>query len=235
MRFGVFFAFKPWYSFVTSTSSVQAFVVKNSCNFSPPIPVLHITQQKTKGHFQWLTYPLSSSFCSSSGSHSLPCSPRGGCCSHLLISRAQTRVEKTPWGTFWMGLVVVIAVTIPDHHPARASFWTCQIHRLGIDRGFARAFIHRFRRHRCSFGQAAHKSEQSLRLERIYPRLCHPRTRRILSRHRLVLHLAAHAHHGLRRNRFCLAQLDAAREDSNIFCNCITIQCITSFIFLLTS
>lgn len=30
-----------------------------------------------------------------------------------LISRAQTRVEKTPWTTFWMGLGVSIAVTIP--------------------------------------------------------------------------------------------------------------------------
>jgi hypothetical protein len=30
-----------------------------------------------------------------------------------LVSRAQTRVEKTPWGSFWMGLVIVIAVTIP--------------------------------------------------------------------------------------------------------------------------
>jgi hypothetical protein len=30
-----------------------------------------------------------------------------------VVSRAQTRVEKTPWGTFGMGLIVVIAVTIP--------------------------------------------------------------------------------------------------------------------------
>lgn len=30
-----------------------------------------------------------------------------------LISRAQTRVDKTPMQTFWMGLVIVIAVTIP--------------------------------------------------------------------------------------------------------------------------
>ena len=30
-----------------------------------------------------------------------------------LIARAQTRVEKTPWGTFWLGLILVIAVTIP--------------------------------------------------------------------------------------------------------------------------
>lgn len=30
-----------------------------------------------------------------------------------IVSRAQARVEKTPWGTFWMGLVIVIAVTIP--------------------------------------------------------------------------------------------------------------------------
>jgi hypothetical protein len=30
-----------------------------------------------------------------------------------VVSRAQTRVEKTPWGTFWMGITVVIAVTIP--------------------------------------------------------------------------------------------------------------------------
>lgn len=30
-----------------------------------------------------------------------------------LISRAQTRVEKTPWGTFGMGLIVVIALVIP--------------------------------------------------------------------------------------------------------------------------
>ena len=30
-----------------------------------------------------------------------------------LVTRAQTRVDKTPWGTFWLGLVVVIAITIP--------------------------------------------------------------------------------------------------------------------------
>ncbi len=30
-----------------------------------------------------------------------------------LISRAQTRVEKTPMQTFWMGVMIVIAVTIP--------------------------------------------------------------------------------------------------------------------------
>jgi hypothetical protein len=30
-----------------------------------------------------------------------------------LISRAQTRVDKTPMQSFWMGLVVIIAVTIP--------------------------------------------------------------------------------------------------------------------------
>lgn len=30
-----------------------------------------------------------------------------------LITRSQTRVDKTPMQTFWMGLVIVIAVTIP--------------------------------------------------------------------------------------------------------------------------
>ena len=30
-----------------------------------------------------------------------------------VISRAQTRVDKTPMRTFWMGLAIVIAVTIP--------------------------------------------------------------------------------------------------------------------------
>jgi hypothetical protein len=30
-----------------------------------------------------------------------------------LISRAQTRVEKTPMQTFWMGLAVIFAITIP--------------------------------------------------------------------------------------------------------------------------
>jgi hypothetical protein len=30
-----------------------------------------------------------------------------------LVTRAQARVEKTPWQSLWMGLVVVIAVTIP--------------------------------------------------------------------------------------------------------------------------
>ena len=30
-----------------------------------------------------------------------------------LIARAQTRVEKTPWQTFWLGLVIVIALSIP--------------------------------------------------------------------------------------------------------------------------
>ena len=30
-----------------------------------------------------------------------------------LISRAQTRVDKTPMQTFWMGVMIVIAVTIP--------------------------------------------------------------------------------------------------------------------------
>ena len=30
-----------------------------------------------------------------------------------VVSRAQSRVDKTPWGTFGMGLVILIAVTIP--------------------------------------------------------------------------------------------------------------------------
>ncbi|MBV6393848.1 MAG: hypothetical protein KPEEDBHJ_03092 [Anaerolineales bacterium] len=30
-----------------------------------------------------------------------------------LIARAQTRVEKTPWGVFWLGLVLVVVVTVP--------------------------------------------------------------------------------------------------------------------------
>lgn len=30
-----------------------------------------------------------------------------------LISRAQSRVEKTPWQAFWLGLIIVIALTIP--------------------------------------------------------------------------------------------------------------------------
>lgn len=30
-----------------------------------------------------------------------------------LISRAHSRVEKTPWGTFWLGLLLAIVVTIP--------------------------------------------------------------------------------------------------------------------------
>jgi len=30
-----------------------------------------------------------------------------------LIVRAQTRVERTRWGTFWFGLIMAIAVTIP--------------------------------------------------------------------------------------------------------------------------
>src|SRR6185369_2266382 len=30
-----------------------------------------------------------------------------------LISLAQARVEKTPWQTFWLGLILVIALTIP--------------------------------------------------------------------------------------------------------------------------
>ncbi len=30
-----------------------------------------------------------------------------------IISRAQTRVEKTPWATFWLGLITLIAFAIP--------------------------------------------------------------------------------------------------------------------------
>ncbi|MCE9645810.1 MAG: hypothetical protein K8S20_07410 [Chloroflexi bacterium] len=30
-----------------------------------------------------------------------------------LVVRAQIRVERTPWGTFWFGLVILIAVTVP--------------------------------------------------------------------------------------------------------------------------
>ena len=30
-----------------------------------------------------------------------------------LIKRAQSRVEKTPWKTFWLGFVLIVAVTIP--------------------------------------------------------------------------------------------------------------------------
>jgi hypothetical protein len=31
----------------------------------------------------------------------------------VIVSRAQTRVEKTPWGTFGMGLIILVGVTIP--------------------------------------------------------------------------------------------------------------------------
>src|SRR5262245_52606817 len=30
-----------------------------------------------------------------------------------LVERAQLRVERTPWSTFWLGLIVIIALTIP--------------------------------------------------------------------------------------------------------------------------
>ncbi len=30
-----------------------------------------------------------------------------------IVSRAQTRVEKTPWGTFGMGLIILVGVTVP--------------------------------------------------------------------------------------------------------------------------
>jgi hypothetical protein len=30
-----------------------------------------------------------------------------------VVTRAQTRIEKTPWAVFWMGLIVLVAVTIP--------------------------------------------------------------------------------------------------------------------------
>jgi len=30
-----------------------------------------------------------------------------------LVARAQSRVEKTPWGTFWLGVVLLTVVTIP--------------------------------------------------------------------------------------------------------------------------
>ena len=30
-----------------------------------------------------------------------------------IVTRAQARVDKTPWGTFGMGLIILIAVTIP--------------------------------------------------------------------------------------------------------------------------
>lgn len=30
-----------------------------------------------------------------------------------LVARAHSRVERTPWGAFWLGLILIIAVTIP--------------------------------------------------------------------------------------------------------------------------
>jgi hypothetical protein len=82
------------------------------CNFPPPTPVQPITHQ-TRKEFPmadisaiffilliigvafpamltawWLLFPA-------------------------VISRAQTRVDKTPMQTFWMGVAIVIAVTIP--------------------------------------------------------------------------------------------------------------------------
>jgi hypothetical protein len=30
-----------------------------------------------------------------------------------VVSRAQSRVENTPWGAFWLGLILIVAVTIP--------------------------------------------------------------------------------------------------------------------------
>ncbi|NTU56107.1 MAG: hypothetical protein HGA79_07645, partial [Anaerolineales bacterium] len=30
-----------------------------------------------------------------------------------LVARAHSRVEKTPWSAFWLGLILIIAVTLP--------------------------------------------------------------------------------------------------------------------------
>ena len=101
----------------------------------------------------------------------------------------------------------------PRCHFTCASIWSRQIHRLDFACGGVGAFLNRLGRHRRSFGRETCKPRQLLCSERIYPRLRHPRTRRLLPCSRLVLHLAAHAHHGFRRNSLCPAQLDAAREN----------------------
>ena len=63
-----------------------------------------------------------------------------------LITRAQTRIEKSLASSFWLGLIVVIALIIPIIVLLAPSVRTRQIHRLDLARLGACDLIHRFSR-----------------------------------------------------------------------------------------
>ncbi len=89
-----------------------------------------------------------------------------------LITRAQTRVDKTPWKTFWMGLAVVIALAIPivillalPFGPAKFIGWMLLAAALAVSAiGSAGIATHLSERMKKS-GSTLHPSR------RIYPRL----------------------------------------------------------------
>ena len=60
-----------------------------------------------------------------------------------LVARSQIRVEKTLTRTFWLGLVIIIALTIPIVILLALPIRSCQIHRLDSACRLACSFLHR--------------------------------------------------------------------------------------------
>ncbi|NOH01651.1 MAG: hypothetical protein HND47_06660 [Chloroflexi bacterium] len=124
-----------------------------------------------------------------------------------LIARAQTRVEKTPWQTFWLGLILIVAAAIPivillalPFGPAKFIGWILLGASLAISTiGSAGIAAH--------LGARLSKHSDITPLNGIHPRRRHPRTRRLLPSHRLALRVDSCHLDFLWRNWFCLAQL----------------------------
>ncbi|MCK7480750.1 MAG: hypothetical protein M0C28_28685 [Candidatus Moduliflexus flocculans] len=106
-----------------------------------------------------------------------------------LVARAHSRVEKTPWSAFWLGLILMIAVTLPivillalPFDPPNSSAGSCSAERSPS-------------RHIGAAGIAAHprrktvQTQQRHSAERIHLRRRHPGTGHLPPRHRLALRL----------------------------------------------
>ena len=129
-----------------------------------------------------------------------------------LVARSQMRVERTLTRTFWMGLVIVIALAIPmvillalPFGPAKFIGWILLAASLALSSiGSA--------------GIAAHLADRLSQQSSLSPSGAFVRGAIVLElaaffpNRGMVLPLAAPSHHRLRRNRLCPPQLGAARE-----------------------
>jgi hypothetical protein len=107
-------------------------------------------------------------------------------CRHLPAPKPAWK--RLPWGTFWLGLAIVIAVTIPivillalPFGPAKFIGWIL----LGC---ITRASLPLAPRASLRISaKETYGSKQPLSTEWIHPWIGHPRTRRLLPVHRLAL------------------------------------------------